>query len=151
MSDLNALGERIGRGLIYEQDPGRAFRLISRRSSNVYNSTGVHLETLKKPYGYNPAYLNEDDLRQLGLAPGDRVRIFSNRSEIVGIVEVDSTLRPGVVSMSHAWGGTADRDDEARKIGSNTNRLMTPDDGWDRYCGIPTMSNLPVDIVPFPE
>jgi hypothetical protein len=46
------------------------------------------------------------------------------------------------------WGGMPDRDAEARDFGANTNGLISPDGGWDRYSGISTMSNLPVDVVP---
>ena len=56
-------------------------------------------------------------------------------------------LRPGLVSMAHGWGGAPDRDAEVRRIGGNTNRLASTDAAWDRYTGIPVMSNLPVDVV----
>ena len=63
------------------------------------------------------------------------------------IVEIDRHLRSGLVSMSHGWGGAPDRDAEVHRLGGNTNRLASTDAAWDRYTGIPTMSNLPVDVI----
>ena len=151
LTDLADVAETIVGGDATSSRTERRFRLLSRRDPNVYNSTGTGLQELIKSRGYNPAYLCRPDLAKLGLASGDRVRIVSDHGEIIGIVEVDDGLRPGVISMSHAWGATPDRDDAVRRIGSNTNRLMSPDRGWDRYSGIPTMSNLPVDIIAVPD
>ena len=49
--------------------------------------------------------------------------------------------------MAHGWGGAPDRDAEVRSLGGNTNRLASTDAAWDRYTGIPEMSNLPVDVI----
>ncbi|MAG29648.1 MAG: hypothetical protein CL908_01995 [Deltaproteobacteria bacterium] len=60
---------------------------------------------LNRKRRYNPACFSGSDLARLGLTPGDRVRILSDHSEILGVVERDDGLRTGIVSMSHAWGG----------------------------------------------
>ena len=126
---------------------GRAFRLLSRRTAEVYNSTGVELAGSVTGRPFNPAFLSPEDARALGLEPGDEIALLSDHGRIPAIVGIDRHLRPGVVSMSHGWGGAPDRDADVRRIGGNTNRLASTDAAWDRYTGIPVMSNLPVDIV----
>jgi len=49
--------------------------------------------------------------------------------------------------MAHGWGGAPDLDAEVRSLSGNTNRLASTDAAWDRYTGIPVMSNLPVDVI----
>ncbi len=82
----------------------------------------------------------------LGLSNGDIVEIRSDRAAILAVVEADPSLRRGMVSMSHAFGDGPDRDDEVRAIGANTGRLMSTDNSWDRYTGMPHMSNVPVSV-----
>lgn len=125
----------------------RGFRLISRRTAEVYNSTGVELAGEVSGRPFNPAFLCPQDVAALGLAPGDEIALVSDHGRIPAIVEIDRHLRPGLVSMAHGWGGAPDRDPEVRSLGGNTNRLASTDAAWDRYTGIPVMSNLPVDVV----
>jgi anaerobic selenocysteine-containing dehydrogenase len=90
--------------------------------------------------------MNPDDLRELGLAPGDAVEITSGHAAILGVVEAEAELRRGVVSMPHAFGDLPERDAELRSIGSNTGRLMPVADDYDPYTGIPRMSDVPVNV-----
>ena len=41
-----------------------------------------------------------------------------------------------------------DDDADFREFGSNTGRLLSNDEVWDRYSGQPLMTNVPVDVVP---
>jgi anaerobic selenocysteine-containing dehydrogenase len=125
----------------------RAFRLISRRTAEVYNSTGVELAGQVTGRSFNPAFMCPEDAAALGLAPGDEIALLSDHGRIPAILEIDRRLRPGLVSMAHGWGGAPDRDAEVRSLGGNTNRLASTDAAWDRYTGIPVMSNLPVDVI----
>ena len=93
--------------------------------------------------------MHPDDLRELGLAPGDVVEIESDHAAILGIVEAAPDVRPGVVSMPHAFGDAPERDPELRAIGSNTGRLTPVDRAYDPYSGIPRMSAIPVHVRPF--
>ena len=88
-----------------------------------------------------------EDAAALGLAPGDEIALLSDHGRIPAILEIDRQLRPGLVSMAHGWGGAPDRDGEVRSLGGNTNRLASTDAAWDRYTGIPVMSNIPVDVI----
>src|SRR5690606_23677158 len=84
--------------------PGYAFRLIPRRLPDVYNSYGRSIARLVRKHRHNPAFLHPDDLRELGVSPGDMVEILSGHDSILGVAEADDGLRRGVVSMTHAFG-----------------------------------------------
>jgi anaerobic selenocysteine-containing dehydrogenase len=120
------------------------FRLVSRRIQQAINSSGRSLRGLRKRR-YNPAFIHPDDLDRLGLAAGDVAEIRSARAAIIAIVQPDATLRRGLVSMTHAFGGLPGRDDVPRN-GSNTGRLLTVDADIQPYTGQPLMSNVPVAV-----
>jgi len=124
------------------------YRLISRRLMTAYNSSGRDLPRLRSKWAYNPAFMNPADLAQLGLSRGDLVEIRSDHAAIFGIVEPDETVREGLVSMSHSFGDVPERDGEVATIGSNTGRLTSVDRNYDRFTGMPRMSNIPVRITP---
>ena len=157
MADLGALADlEIGHAAETEggastgcssHPSSRAFRLISRRTAEVYNSTGVEIAGQVTGRSFNPAFMCPEDAAALGLAPGDEIALLSDHGRVPAIVEIDRHLRPGLVSMAHGWGGAPDRDAEVRSLGGNTNRLASTDAAWDRYTGIPVMSNLPVDVI----
>jgi len=123
-----------------------AFRLISRRMRDVYNSKGFDLPRLMRKHSYNPAFMNPRDLTALGIVTGGIVEITSSRASITGIVEAAEDVPPGVISMAHCWGDVPERDDEFRSIGSCTGRLVDSDRDYDPFCGIPVMSAIPVNV-----
>jgi anaerobic selenocysteine-containing dehydrogenase len=125
---------------------GFAYRLISRRMLEVYNSTGDHLPGLRRRYPYNPTFMHPDDLARLGVRPGDVVRIDSDHDFIYGVAEATTDLLPGVVSMAHARGGEPERDGEVRTIGSTTNRLVSVERDFEPISGIPRQSAIPVNV-----
>ncbi len=122
------------------------FRLVCRRLNAVINSAGREVaDTNLKPY--NPAYMHPDDLAKLGLSDGDTVSIRSSHASIFGVVESDTTLLTGIVSMPHAFGGLPGKDDnKLLQIGSNTGKLTPVEKNYDPLTGIPLMSNIPVQI-----
>jgi anaerobic selenocysteine-containing dehydrogenase len=122
------------------------FRLISRRMMNALNSSGRDLAGLTRSRLYNPAFMNPLDLDRLGLVPGDVVEICSDRASILGVVEADETIRERLISMAHAFGDAPEHDAMVRKIGSNTGRLTSIERDYDRYTGMPLMSNIPVSV-----
>jgi hypothetical protein len=48
--------------------------------------------------------------------------------------------------MSHSFGGTPEQDGDVREIGGNTGRLTSVERDYDRFSGLPRMSNIPVRI-----
>jgi anaerobic selenocysteine-containing dehydrogenase len=144
------------RGEDYESAWGntdRPFRLIPRRSNDFLNSSGRGIEKLSARRPHNPAFLHPDDLAELGLESGDAVRIRSGHDSIPALVESDATLRRGLVSMTHAFGGLPTPEDDARfrEIGSNTGRLVSAEEEYDPVSGIPRMGAIPVAVEPLPE
>lgn len=145
MAELNAVAN------IARDNSDYPFLLVSRRMKNAYNSSLRDLPKLvkaKRPY--NPAFLHPDDLAELGLSEGDYLHIDSQHGSITGIASADKTLKPGVLSMAHAYGDPSlGKNAEALfRHGSNTSALISTDDDYDRFSGIPRMSALPVKIRP---
>lgn len=98
--------------------------------------------------GYNPAYLHGSDLDALGVGRGDLVEIRSRHGAIVGVVEVDNNLRPGVLSMSHGFGKNEGEDYDPRRDGANVNRLLHWEDDNDPHNGMPRMGAVPIAVTP---
>lgn len=131
---------------------GFAFRLIPRRLPDVYNSAGRSIPRLVRKYPYNPAFAHPEDLRALGVAPGEVIEIRSSHGAILGVVEADAGLRRGVISMTHAFGDVPDAPEaeQLRRVGSNTGLLIPVDRDFDPYSGIPRMSAIPVSVCRYP-
>jgi anaerobic selenocysteine-containing dehydrogenase len=124
--------------------------LISRRMKNTYNSTGPELSLLKRKGTTNPAFMHSQELTALNIADGDIVEVYSQHGAIPAVAKASDDIRPGVISMSHCWGGSPDpkakSDQKIREIGSNTNRLVNNRDGAERYSGMARQSSIPVAI-----
>lgn len=129
---------------------GRVFShlLTSRRMREVLNSTYHDLPGIRRRRPYNPAYMNPVDLAAQGLKSGDRVEIVSDHDRIPAIVQADNTLRPGVVSMTHAWGGMPGEETDFEKEGSATNALVSTDHHCEPINAMPRQSAIPVNILP---
>jgi anaerobic selenocysteine-containing dehydrogenase len=148
---LAELGEIRDRCDTAEAVNDRPFLFVPRRENRVINSTGRTLPGLMRGRSYNPAFMHPDDLARLGIAAGDLVEVRSAYDAIRCVAEVDANLRPGLVSMTHNFGGNPGEDEDPRVDGANTNRLLRTDVEYDRYTGIPRMGALPVAVVPLTE
>ena len=133
-------------GAGYDGTPGFTHRLVSRRMMKVYNSTGDHLDRLRRRRPYNPAFLHPDDLARLGVASGDVVRIDSAHDFIYAVVEASDDVRPGVVSMAHAHGDVPERDGDVRTIGSTTGRLVDTTTDFEPCSGMARQSAIPIRL-----
>lgn len=123
--------------------PGQTHLLISRRINQVMNSVGHHVAESVDKSGYTPAYLHSDDFKPLGLAPGDVVTVRSKHGAIEVRVQTDDSLRPGVISVIHGFGGLLE--DAAKNPGRSVTQLVSMDEA-DSISGIPRMSAIPVAI-----
>ena len=121
-------------------------RLVSRRLNDVYNSSGRDIPRLMKNGRYNPAYMHPDDVASMGLHAGDVVEIVSTHAKILGVIEEAGDVRPGVVSMAHAFGDAPTEDHRLFSIGSNTGRLTSVEQDYDVRTGMPVMSAIPVNV-----
>ena len=80
------------------------------------------------------------------LADGDLVRITSPSGRVVGVAEGSDTIKRGVISMSHSWGGRSLTDEKVRDIGTPTSRLVSVDAGHDPVTGMVVSSAIPVAV-----
>ncbi len=113
--------------------------LTARRNKYVYNSMCHELPQTAKN---NPAFLHSSDIEKLGAAVGQVLRLVSSYGVIHVQLAADDALRPGVVSVSHGFGGGVV--DEARDDIATVSRLMSTDNTFDRIARMPIMSALPV-------
>ncbi|MCU1459617.1 MAG: Nitrate reductase [Actinomycetia bacterium] len=132
--------------VVAEADAAYPFLLIPRRDKGFVNGTGQMVAKNLAKRSYNPAYLHPDDLGALGLDDGDVVTIRSAHGSLVGVVGSDPTLKRGVLSMSHGFGGSPADDADPLGRGANTNQLLSLTAEFDRYTGMPRMGAVPVSI-----
>lgn len=93
----------------------------------------------------NPCRLHPDDLGRLGLVAGDDVTVASAHGSIQTTVSPDSTLRCGVASMTHGFGGPGPARSPERG-GASTNRLLSSTVDLQSISGMPLMTAVPVMI-----
>jgi anaerobic selenocysteine-containing dehydrogenase len=93
----------------------------------------------------NPCHVHPDDLTALGLCEGDEVTITSDHGSIRTTAAADSTLRRGVASMTHGFGGPGPAGTPERG-GASTNRLLSPTVDLQPISGMPLMTAVPVTI-----
>ncbi len=123
------------------------FRLVSRRLKTVLNSLGSELPGLAAKGGTtNPAFMNPDDLDELGLVDGDLIEISSTVGVINGVCESAPDVKRGVISMAHSWGDASMEDDKVRDIGVPTSRLTSTTACYDEYTGMAVLSAIPVKV-----
>lgn len=125
--------------------PGFGYRFAVRRMRDTLNSACRDLPSIKQRVPYNLAYINPLDLQAEGCAAGDRLRVCSEHGSIEVIAEADSTVRQGVISVSHGFGGLPDADDYLHQ-GSNTNLLISSSSDLASINAMPRMSGFPVRL-----
>jgi anaerobic selenocysteine-containing dehydrogenase len=122
------------------------YRLVGRRLKYALNSLGSELPGLAKVASTNYAYAHPTDLQDLGAQAGDLLKLTSPTSSVIGVAAADPDIKPGVISMSHSWGGLTLTDEKVRDIGTPTNRLVASAEGTDRITGLPVMSAIPIAV-----
>ena len=123
------------------------FRLAVRRMRDVQNTMYRDLPTIRARIPYNPANLAPDDCERLGLAEGDWVAIASEQGRITARVHIDRDLRPGVVSITHGFGGL-DGDGGYEEVGARVNDLISLDRHIEAVNVMPRMTGVPVNVTP---
>ncbi|WP_095012647.1 molybdopterin-containing oxidoreductase family protein [Tsuneonella mangrovi] len=125
---------------------GFAFKLISRRSKTRFNSIGHPLKALQAKTTTNPAYINPEDMAELGIADGEIVEISSPHATIHGVAKASDKVRRGLVSMAHAYGDSEAGKHNVREIGGSTNRLTSDEVDFDPITGQALQSAIPVKV-----
>jgi anaerobic selenocysteine-containing dehydrogenase len=145
--------EEAARGGV-EGDDAFAFRLVSRRNGNTMNSQGRDQAKLSNDRPHNPAFMNPDDMKARGIAPGSLVAITSRVATIHAVAAEDAGLRAGVVSMTHCYGldpkdfgGDGAETPVGYGTAGHTGMLASAElDYAEAFSGMPRMSALPVDV-----
>lgn len=119
--------------------------LTSRRQRHRYNSVGFKIADLKRAMPFNPVYLNPQDLDGLAIRDGQMVEICSDAGRIVAMARADATMRTGVVSICHGFGGLPD-DDDYLDEGVSPNLLISTSRDLQTINGMPRMSGIPVRV-----
>ncbi len=133
-------------GRLMDEDWPATHLLICRRTRQFFNSTGQDLGRLRAKGSTNHAHLNPSDLDRLGAREDDLVEISTRHAHIVGVAKSAADLKPGVVSMAHAFGGHGDGEDAVRAHGASTNRLVNDEVGYDPITGACVQSAIGVRI-----
>ena len=116
------------------------YRLVCRRTNNFMNSVGQSIAVLKAPR-YAPAAMHPADLKALGIAPDEIVRIRAGGNHIIAQMTEDDSLRRGLVSLAHGFGEPF----AAANAPQSVNRLTTMAER-DPISGIPRMTGIPVAV-----
>ena len=127
-------------------DPAFGFRLVSRRTKNMLNSSGHDYAALRAKGPSNFAYMNPDDMATLGIADESAIEITSAHGQVFGLAKAAADIRPGVISMAHAFGDFDTGLKGLRAHGNTTNRLVDETVDYDPITGQSRQSAIPVDI-----
>ena len=123
----------------------RPFRLIVRRSRETMNSLGRRLPGLVRS-GSNPCFMHPADMGEAGLLPGALVEITSDHGTVGAVVQPDATLRRGVLSMTHGFGGEPGLEEDPQRFGTNPTRLLSLQEGLQPISRMPLMTAVPVTL-----
>jgi anaerobic selenocysteine-containing dehydrogenase len=106
--------------------PGTSLRLTVRRAKESMNSVAAEASP-------NPCRLHPLDMERLGLGEGDAVTVRSAHGAIDTTTAADTSLRPGVATMTHC-------------IEPNPAQLLSLTDGRQSINAMPWMTGVPVDV-----
>jgi anaerobic selenocysteine-containing dehydrogenase len=115
----------------------KALRLACRRLRDVQNSMYHDLPSIAGRVAANPLAMHPDDLAERGLPCGATVRVTSEHGEIIATAKADTTLRRGVVTLSHGWGG---------ERGVNVNNLTSLTGQRQAINAMPILSGFDVEV-----
>lgn len=124
------------------------FLLTSRRIKHFFNSTGHNFDKLREKGATNWAYMHSSDLARLEINSESLVEIIAETGRIVGAVKASDDIKPGVVSMAHAFGDADSNKDNVLNQGVSTNALVSDEKYYDPITGQARQSAIPVNIRP---
>jgi anaerobic selenocysteine-containing dehydrogenase len=122
------------------------YLLASRRLRDAMNSVSAEAPSVHQRLPYNPLWVHPADLAELGLADGDPVEIASDTGSIRAVAKADSSVRVGVVQMSHCFGGLPDEALPFEAAGACTNLLVSTDRDCEEINAMPRQSGIPVRL-----
>ena len=141
LSELDSFAD----GKRYER-LGYDFTLIIRRTAHTFNSVGTDIAPLQQRFNGNPAFIHPQDMADGGIQQGDLVSIQSPYDEVQARACPEKTLRRGVVALTHGWGKNPDQTSDIDIDGVNIGQLISVEEHYARYSGIPLMSGIPITL-----
>jgi anaerobic selenocysteine-containing dehydrogenase len=145
-AELAAFGRTPGAASLVGTSGEFPLRLIARRARETVNTSCRDFPSSRKRMPFNPLAANPSDLSRLGLLDGAECWVVSVNGRIPGIAKADATLKPGVVSMTHGFGGLPGEDVDYRERGSSVSMLVSLDRDCEPLQAMPLMSGVPVRI-----
>lgn len=121
-------------------------RLIARRIREVSNTSCRDFKSARERAPFNPLCVHPQDLARFGLGDGSECWVVSDNGRIPAIARADATLKPGVVSMTHGYGGLAGEEVDYRERGASTSLLISLDRDCEPLQAMPRMSGVPVRV-----
>jgi anaerobic selenocysteine-containing dehydrogenase len=122
--------------------------LVSRRDSRMHNSWYANVPGMKRgDRATNRLAMHPHDATARGVADRQRVVLRSEWGEIEVEVQLDSQLRPQVVSLEHGWGMQRDLRVARATPGVNVNAVMPHGPGsFDPLSNQQFMTGVPVTV-----
>lgn len=117
--------------------PVGALRLACRRLRDVQNSMHHDIPSIAKRMRSNMLAMHPADMADRGLTGGDRAAVSTPHGRVEADVAADATLRAGVVTLPHGWGGYG---------GVNVNHLTSLRDGRQTINAMPVLSGFDVIV-----
>ncbi len=134
------VAEKVGNGGDFD------LRMISRRIREVSNTSYHDFPTARARTPYNPLCMNPLDLSRRGLREGDAVAVVSDNGRVPAVVRADGTLKPGVVSMTHGFGGDPGEAVDYLERGASISPLISLSRDCEPLQAMPRMSGIPVRV-----
>jgi anaerobic selenocysteine-containing dehydrogenase len=131
-------------------EPAGRLKLITRRTNYMINSWMHNIPALKHSvHQTNPVWMHPQDACDRQLFEGDEVEVKNEFGSITALLMYDSTLKPGVVAMTHGWGHKINSLNLATRYGgTNVNELApTGIAGFDVLSNQSHMTGLNVEVV----
>jgi anaerobic selenocysteine-containing dehydrogenase len=122
-------------------------RMTCRRIRHQHNSQQRTLPSSRKRLPYNVAWVNPDDLADMGVKSGDMIRVSSEVTTIEIKAEADDSLRRGVIAIPYGFGALPD-EANYEEYGVTPNLLISTDRHLEPINAMPRMSAFPVAISP---
>jgi anaerobic selenocysteine-containing dehydrogenase len=126
--------------------PGAHYPLLLMAGERrAYNANQIYRDPAWRRIDHDGAMrMHQADAAPLGLANGSEARCVSERGEIGVVVQIDDSVRPGIVTLPHGYG---QRGDDGQVIGPVVNRLTSTAHG-DPLSKTPFHKYVPVRIEP---
>ena len=121
------------------------YRLTVRRMRQSMNSLVSAPSVLDPKKRLNPAYMHPSDLATLRVERGGKIEIVSEAGRLTAIAEPDEGVLPGIVSMSHCWGGLPDDAESAHYGAAPTSKLVSMRHA-EPINAMPNMTAIPVRV-----